>query len=44
MHERARRISGDLKIESEPGEGTRIALSFRIGNVSNLNEEHRRVS
>jgi two-component system nitrate/nitrite sensor histidine kinase NarX len=44
MHERARRISGDLKIESEPGEGTRIALSFSIGNVSNLNEEHRRVS
>ena len=44
MHERARRISGDLKIESEPGEGTRIALSFRAGNVSSLNEEHRRVS
>ncbi|GMQ75305.1 MAG: hypothetical protein BMS9Abin01_0553 [Gammaproteobacteria bacterium] len=44
MHERARRISGDLRIESEPGEGTRISLSFRGGNVSTLNEEHRRVS
>ncbi len=44
MHERARRISGDLKIESEPGEGTRISLSFRTVDVSSMNEEHRRVS
>ncbi|MEE8286406.1 MAG: ATP-binding protein [Gammaproteobacteria bacterium] len=44
MHERARRISGDLRIESEPGEGTRISLSFRTGDVSSMNEEHRRVS
>ncbi len=44
MHERARRISGDLKIESEPGDGTRISLSFRTGDVSSMNEEHRRVS
>lgn len=28
MQERAKRINGDLKIESEPGEGTRITLSF----------------
>ena len=44
MHERARRISGELRIESEPGEGTRISLSFRTGDVSSINEEHRRVS
>ena len=44
MHERARRICGDLRIESEPGEGTRISLSFRTGDVSSMNEEHRRVS
>jgi two-component system nitrate/nitrite sensor histidine kinase NarX len=44
MHERARRISGDLRIESEPGEGTRISLSFRTADVSSMNEEHRRVS
>lgn len=29
MHERARRIGGELRIESEPGEGTRIVLDFR---------------
>ena len=28
MQERAKRINGKLKIESEPGEGTRITLSF----------------
>ena len=44
MHERARRISGDLRIESESGEGTRISLSFRTGEISSMNEEHRRVS
>lgn len=44
MHERARRISGDLRIESEPGEGTRISLSFRTADVSSMNEKHRRVS
>jgi two-component system nitrate/nitrite sensor histidine kinase NarX len=44
MHERARRISGDLRIESEPGEGTRIFLSFRAANVASMNEERRRVS
>lgn len=44
MHERARRISGDLRIESEPGEGTRISLSFRTADVPSMNEKHRRVS
>ncbi len=29
MQERARRIGGELRIESEPGEGTRIVLDFR---------------
>ena len=28
MAERAKRIHGDLKIESEPGEGTRVILTF----------------
>ena len=28
MKERARYLSGDLRIESEPGEGTRVQLSF----------------
>lgn len=28
MHERARRLPGELTIESEPGEGTRVLLSF----------------
>ena len=29
MKERARYLGGDLRIESEPGEGTRVQLSFR---------------
>ncbi len=29
MRERARPLNGDLRIESEPGEGTRISLTFR---------------
>ena len=28
MHERAKRIGGTIKIESEPNEGTRIVLHF----------------
>jgi two-component system nitrate/nitrite sensor histidine kinase NarX len=28
LQERAARIGGDLKIESEPGEGTRVILRF----------------
>lgn len=30
MHERASRLGGSLRIESEPGEGTRIELSFAV--------------
>ena len=33
MSERAKRIHGDLRIESDPGEGTRITLSFRYPSV-----------
>lgn len=29
MAERTKRINGDLKIESEPGEGTRVILTFK---------------
>jgi len=29
MHERASKIGGDLRIESEPGEGTRVMLDIR---------------
>ena len=28
MQERARRLPGELSIESDPGEGTRVLLSF----------------
>jgi len=34
MEERARRIGGNLRIESEPGEGTRIQLSFNAPKQS----------
>ncbi len=30
MQERAERIRGELRIESEPGEGTRVCLTFRL--------------
>jgi two-component system nitrate/nitrite sensor histidine kinase NarX len=29
MRDRARRLRGQLRIESEPGEGTRVLLTFR---------------
>ena len=33
MEERARRLGGTLRIESEPGEGTRLELSYKpVGN------------
>ncbi len=31
MEERARRLGGSLRIESEPGEGTRVELTYRPG-------------
>jgi two-component system nitrate/nitrite sensor histidine kinase NarX len=30
MEERAKRLGGDLRIESEPGEGTRVELKFSV--------------
>ncbi len=32
MRERASKIGGDLRIESEPGEGTRVMLEIRNQN------------
>lgn len=32
MRERAARLGGELSIESEPGEGTRVELQFRLSN------------
>ena len=32
MRERAKRLSGELNIESEPGEGTRVELTFHAQN------------
>jgi len=32
MQERARRLGGELRVESEPGEGTRVELHFRPGS------------
>ena len=32
MEERARRLGGSLRIESEPGEGTRVELSYKPSN------------
>lgn len=34
MAERTKRINGDLKIESEPGEGTRVILTFNYANAT----------
>lgn len=34
LEERARRLNGTLRIESEPGEGTRVELSFNPAGVS----------
>ena len=32
MQERAERLGGELRVESEPGEGTRVQLSFSLGD------------
>jgi len=34
MAERTKRINGDLKIESDPSEGTRVILTFNYANVT----------
>ena len=38
MEERARRLGGKIRFESEPGEGTRIQLTFRAPNPRVVNE------
>lgn len=34
MHERAKRVGGELSVQSEPGQGTTLAVSFPIGSAS----------
>ncbi|MBC7278493.1 MAG: sensor histidine kinase [Nocardioides sp.] len=41
MRARARLLGGDLVIESAPGEGTVVAVSFAAGQTSNQREEPR---
>lgn len=38
MAERTKRLNGDLKIESEPGEGTRVILEFSYANTIQANK------
>lgn len=38
MEERARRLGGELKIESEPGEGTRVELLYQQGGQVSRDE------
>lgn len=40
MQERARRVNGELSIESEEGEGTRVELDFPISRDSTENDEY----
>jgi len=42
MEERARKMGGELKIESEPGEGTRVVLSFsnKQEKISDQKNQH----
>jgi two-component system nitrate/nitrite sensor histidine kinase NarX len=43
MKDRARRIGGKLRIESEPGEGVQILLSFRYPNDNTVSLEPKQV-
>ena len=40
MEERARKMGGELKIESEPGEGTRVVLSFSNKQEKNSDQKN----
>lgn len=40
MQERAKRINGVLKIESEPGEGTRITLTFNHHTAQQISDKN----
>lgn len=42
MQERARYLGGELRIESEPGEGTRVQLTFRHPDASPATKEPQR--
>lgn len=44
MDERASRIGGKVKIESEPGEGTRIILRFRYPDISSPDADNTGIS
>jgi nitrate/nitrite-specific signal transduction histidine kinase len=39
MEERARHLNGSLKIESEPGEGTRIEVNFHYDVEEQMKNE-----
>ncbi|WP_245621639.1 ATP-binding protein [Sedimenticola selenatireducens] len=39
MEERARRVGAELKIESEPGEGTRVELTYNPGQGARKSEQ-----
>jgi two-component system nitrate/nitrite sensor histidine kinase NarX len=40
MEERAKRLGGDLRIESEAGEGTRVELKFSVAPEERVREVH----
>jgi len=42
MHERARRLGGELDIESEPGEGTRVILSFSYNEPKSSHPQYKK--
>ena len=43
MQERARRVNGKLRIESEPGEGTRVVLTFKYPDNSGKESPRRTI-
>lgn len=43
MQERARRVGGELSIDSEPGEGTCLTLNFRYPDDDKKKERHRTI-
>ncbi len=42
MQERARRFGGELDIESEPGEGTRVILSFSYNEPKSSHPQYKK--
>jgi two-component system nitrate/nitrite sensor histidine kinase NarX len=43
MSDRARRLGGELRIDSEPGEGTRVDLTFKVPGGRERKEAEARV-